>query len=335
MRFFHGGVEVCVFSPRETSASCLSRERCAFGSLGGAWTSRMEIFLHRKGTLVRQERVIGAKRFAGRPLLQTLLGFVAGKRPSGSFFVFLLVSTLFFAVSLSASIAAAASCTEASLYLWKVSFLGTPVCASPVVVKGRIAEQRLFACKPKFKKLKALRNYKKSCQREQERGRLDQEKKLRQQLAVAVAQLEAGILDSKENKKVPVTDETQGSFTTIHGVKIPLSREDALKSAELRLSPRAAETHQISRVSYKFVGGTWRRAVGRERFVTIPNAAFVEACFSTLSDERKDASPDSAEALYERTLKRARKLDAGIFDLKEYAEEFESEEEDGTAKKNK
>lgn len=196
-------------------------------------------------------------------------------------------------------------------------------------VISRESEQTLWACKPKLKKEKALRNFRTSRQKAELNAKLAEEARLRKQLMRAVEHLELGVLNSEEETKKLETNESRAGFSTVRGIKIPLSKQDAQKSAELRLKPETAETYQLAKINYTLVGGSWRRARGGERFVTLPNAAFVHSVFGCLAEDTEvDDSSDvpSGAALYQKLISMAKKTDLGIVTVDDLDDDEEEED---------
>ncbi|KAL8436015.1 hypothetical protein ACSSS7_002060 [Eimeria intestinalis] len=197
---------------------------------------------------------------------------------------------------------------SSSSSLWKLSI--SPMKTQHLWGKT-FAPSTLFACRPRPKKQKALRNYRLA---KQQRDRREERSAARRQ------QLEA--LRAREQLLSPTempsnAASTPASSTPLGSVQARLfeatgsSAVAAKEAAGGQLS--MLQRHQAARINYRLVGGTWRRAKGRHKYVRLSGAQIAAAVFQGLPEEEVAAA-----------VARAKRQDEGHMDLETY-EDTESQ----------
>ncbi|KAL8450368.1 hypothetical protein Emag_003214 [Eimeria magna] len=169
----------------------------------------------------------------------------------------------------------------------------------------------LFACRPRPKKEKAQRNYRLA---KQQRERREERSAARRQ------QLEA--LRAREQLLSPAESPTNAgsipaSSTPLGSVQASLFESTASSAASAKEAVGGQlsmlQRHQAARINYRLVGGTWRRAKGRHKYVRLSGAQIAAAVFQGLPEEEVAAA-----------VARAKRQDEGHMDLEAY-EDSESQ----------
>ncbi|KAL8275331.1 hypothetical protein Esti_000780 [Eimeria stiedai] len=186
--------------------------------------------------------------------------------------------------------------------LWKVP-------TSPIRIQHHSSKasspSALFACRPKPKKEKAHRNYRLA---EQQRERREERSAARRQQLEAV-RARKQLLSPAEVPRNPASN--HASSTPLGSVQVSLfeatesSAASANEAAGAQLS--MLQRHQATRINYRLVGGTWRRAKGRHKYVRLSGAQIAAAIFQGLPEEEVAAA-----------IARAKRQDEGHMDLEAY-----------------
>ncbi|KAL8445081.1 hypothetical protein Emed_005881 [Eimeria media] len=167
----------------------------------------------------------------------------------------------------------------------------------------------LFACRPRPKKEKALRNYRLA---KQQRERREERSAARRQQLEAIRAREQ-LLSPAENPRIagisPASSSPLGSVQASLFEATGSSAVSAREGGQLSMLQR----HQAARINYRLVGGTWRRAKGRHKYVRLSGAQIAAAVFQGLPEEEVAAA-----------VARAKRQDEGHMDLEAY-EDSESQ----------
>ncbi|KAL8429267.1 hypothetical protein Efla_005544 [Eimeria flavescens] len=164
----------------------------------------------------------------------------------------------------------------------------------------------LFACRPKPKKEKALRNYRLAKQQQQRREERLAER--RQQVEVLRARQQ--LASSAESKASHSSSGPPAAGSSGLAAVSPGAAGASAAAPEAAIGlPHVWQGQQAARINYHLVGGTWRPAKGAKKYLRLTGPQIAAAVFQGLPEE------EVAEALA-----RAKRQDQGHMDLEAYEE---------------